>query len=90
VCGLFSLMNRLVDGLGVTADADYLRIAAARLASIGYAGLKELILRQVVRRAPVLQCQRGDTFPEPGCGGAHDRGMGDRRSVGVAVSRRPG
>jgi hypothetical protein len=43
LCGLFSLMNRLVDGLGVTADADYFRIAAARLASIGYAGLKDLI-----------------------------------------------
>jgi uncharacterized peroxidase-related enzyme len=43
VCGLFNLMNRLVDGLGVTADPDYLRLAADRLAGIGYAGLKDLI-----------------------------------------------
>jgi hypothetical protein len=36
-------MNRLVDGRGVTADADYLKIAADRLTSIGYARLNDLI-----------------------------------------------
>jgi hypothetical protein len=43
LCGLFNLMNRLVDGLGVTANADYLRIAADRLTTIGYAGPNDLI-----------------------------------------------
>ena len=43
VCGRFNLMNRLVDGLGVTADPDYFGLAAGRLASIGYAGLKDLM-----------------------------------------------
>jgi uncharacterized peroxidase-related enzyme len=41
VCGLFNLMNRLVDGLGVTAGADYFAVAARRLAGAGYAGLND-------------------------------------------------
>jgi len=36
------MMNRLVDGLGVTAGEDYFREAAGRLADAGYAGLKDL------------------------------------------------
>lgn len=43
VCALFNLMNRLVDGLGVTAGQPYFDVAAGRLAAIGYAGLKDLI-----------------------------------------------
>ena len=43
VCALFNLMNRLVDGLGVTAGPDYFARAAHRLADIGYEGLKDLI-----------------------------------------------
>jgi hypothetical protein len=39
VCGLFNLMNRLVEGLGIHADADYFRLSAERLATQGYAGL---------------------------------------------------
>ena len=39
ICGLFNLMNRLVEGLGITASPDYLRMAASRLAEGGYAGL---------------------------------------------------
>ncbi|HEY2960399.1 MAG TPA: hypothetical protein VGM21_19680 [Actinomycetota bacterium] len=39
VCGLFNLMNRLVEGLGVHADAGYFRRSAERLATRGYAGL---------------------------------------------------
>ena len=31
VCGLFNLMNRLVDGLGITAGEDYFITAARRL-----------------------------------------------------------
>ena len=42
VCGLFNLMNRLVDGLGVTGDAAYFKLASARLASGGYSGLLKL------------------------------------------------
>jgi hypothetical protein len=39
VCGLFNLMNRLVEGLGIHADAGYFRLSAERLATQGYAGL---------------------------------------------------
>jgi uncharacterized peroxidase-related enzyme len=43
VCGLFNLMNRLVEGLGITTGEDYFRVSARRLAEIGYAGLGDLI-----------------------------------------------
>jgi len=43
VCALFNMMNRLVDGLGVTAGEDYPRVAGRRLVDIGYTGLKKLI-----------------------------------------------
>jgi uncharacterized peroxidase-related enzyme len=39
VCALFNFMNRLVDGLGIQADAGYFGVAAERLASQGYVGL---------------------------------------------------
>jgi hypothetical protein len=42
VCGLFNLMNRLVEGLGIQADAGYFRLSAKRLATQGYAGLLPL------------------------------------------------
>src|SRR5712692_4146902 len=43
VCGLFNLMNRLVEGLGITAGEDYFQASARRLAETGYAGLADLI-----------------------------------------------
>jgi uncharacterized peroxidase-related enzyme len=43
VCGLFSLMNRLVDGLGITASEDYFAAASRRLAGTGYSGLSDLL-----------------------------------------------
>ncbi len=43
VCALFSFMNRLVNGLGVTAGADYLETSGERLAEGGYAGLHDLL-----------------------------------------------
>lgn len=43
VCALFNLMNRLVDGLGVSAGPDYLTLSARRLADGGYAQLKSLL-----------------------------------------------
>ena len=43
VCALFNLMNRLVDGLGVTAGDDYLHASGRRLAAVGYAGLQGLL-----------------------------------------------
>lgn len=43
ICGLFNLMNRIVDGLGVTADAAYRATSAARLHEGGYAGLLKLL-----------------------------------------------
>jgi uncharacterized peroxidase-related enzyme len=39
VCALFNLMNRLVEGLGIEADAGYFGVAAQRLATQGYASL---------------------------------------------------
>ena len=39
ICGLFNLMNRLVNGLGVEASEAYTRLAAQRLAQNGYAKL---------------------------------------------------
>jgi len=43
VCGLFNLMNRLVEGLGVQADADYFQQASKRISQHGYAGLAKLL-----------------------------------------------
>ncbi len=43
VCALFNLMNRHVNGLGVTADEGYLEVSGRRLAEGGYAGLKNLL-----------------------------------------------
>ena len=43
VCALFNLMNRYVNGLGVTADEGYLEVSGRRLADGGYAGLKNLL-----------------------------------------------
>ncbi len=43
ICGLFNLMNRVVNGLGVKASEAYTRIAAQRLAQDGYAKLLELL-----------------------------------------------
>ncbi len=42
-CGLFNLMNRLVEGLGITAGEDYFRTAAGRLSETGYTALKDLL-----------------------------------------------
>jgi hypothetical protein len=39
VCALFNLMNRLVEGLGIEADAGYFGVAVQRLATQGYASL---------------------------------------------------
>ncbi|MFQ5719236.1 MAG: carboxymuconolactone decarboxylase family protein [Acidobacteriota bacterium] len=36
VCAMFNFMNRLVNGLGIEAGADYFRRAAERLATDGY------------------------------------------------------
>jgi len=43
VCGLFALMNRLVDELGITAGEDYFQASARRIADIEYAGLADLL-----------------------------------------------
>jgi uncharacterized peroxidase-related enzyme len=42
VCALFNFMNRFVDGLGISASADYFTVAAQRLTEGGYAGPKNL------------------------------------------------
>lgn len=43
VCALFNFMNRMVNGLGITADGDYFTQSANRLHDVGYAGLHALI-----------------------------------------------
>lgn len=43
VCALFNFMNRMVNGLGITADQDYYTLSGNRLHDVGYAGLNELI-----------------------------------------------
>ena len=49
VCGLFDLMNRLVEGLGITAGEHHFQISARRLAEIGYEGLQPALNRCVAR-----------------------------------------
>ncbi|MFQ5703792.1 MAG: carboxymuconolactone decarboxylase family protein [Gemmatimonadales bacterium] len=43
VCALFNFMNRLVDGLGITADVEYFEFAGRRLSEGGYAELEKLV-----------------------------------------------
>lgn len=43
VCALFNFMNRLVEGLGITADEAYVALSARRLTEGGYAGLTNLL-----------------------------------------------
>lgn len=47
VCALFNCMNRLVEGLGISAAPDYYQVSAERLASDrGYAALSEILRNQ--------------------------------------------
>lgn len=39
ICGLYNLMNRLVNGLGIEADAAYFEAAAKRLSTSGYGAM---------------------------------------------------
>ena len=43
VCALFNCMNRMVEGLGIKADPDYLKSSGDRLHKLGYAGLSALL-----------------------------------------------
>jgi uncharacterized peroxidase-related enzyme len=43
ICGLFNLMNRLVDGLGIEADGAHTQFVAQRLATTSYAGFLSLL-----------------------------------------------
>jgi uncharacterized peroxidase-related enzyme len=43
VCALFNFMNRMVEGLGIRADAAYAKTSGVRLADGGYAGLARLL-----------------------------------------------
>lgn len=43
VCGLFNLMNRMVDGHGITAGPEYYAESGRRLREVGYRGLLPLI-----------------------------------------------
>ncbi len=53
VCALFNFMNRLVEGLGITATPDYYRTSSVRLAGKGgYAGLRDLLKEAVEPRDP--------------------------------------
>ena len=43
VCALFNLMNRMVEGHGITADAAYFAESGRRLRDVGYRGLVPLL-----------------------------------------------
>jgi uncharacterized peroxidase-related enzyme len=43
VCALFNLMNRMVEGHGIRAGADYFAKSGKRLEELGYAGLDQLL-----------------------------------------------
>ncbi|OZM72038.1 peroxidase [Amycolatopsis antarctica] len=43
VCALFNFMNRMVEGLGISAGPDYFATSGTRLRDIGYAGLAGLL-----------------------------------------------
>jgi len=43
ICALFNLMNRLVNGLGIEASEEYIKMAGQRLADGGYAQLLKLL-----------------------------------------------
>jgi len=43
VCALFNFMNRMVEGHGIQAGADYFAKSGARLKEVGYAGLSRLL-----------------------------------------------
>ncbi|HEX5403271.1 MAG TPA: carboxymuconolactone decarboxylase family protein [Pseudonocardiaceae bacterium] len=43
VCGLFNLMNRIVNGIGIRADQDYYTKSGVRLVELGYAGLATML-----------------------------------------------
>jgi uncharacterized peroxidase-related enzyme len=43
ICGLFNLVNRLVNGLGIEAPEAYMKMAAQRLADGGYAQLLDFL-----------------------------------------------
>jgi uncharacterized peroxidase-related enzyme len=43
VCALFNFMNRMVEGHGIRAGADYLEKSGRRLEELGYAGLARLV-----------------------------------------------
>lgn len=45
VCALFNFMNRVVEGLGITADDGYYATSGTRLRDVGYAGLRTLMNR---------------------------------------------
>ena len=43
VCCVFNVLNRLVDGLGLSADDEFFAAAGQRLAKVGYGGTAELL-----------------------------------------------
>jgi uncharacterized peroxidase-related enzyme len=43
VCALFNFMNRMVNGLGIRADASYFATSGTRLRDVGYTGLAGLL-----------------------------------------------
>lgn len=43
VCALFNFMNRVVEGLGISADESYFALSGNRLHERGYAGLAALL-----------------------------------------------
>jgi uncharacterized peroxidase-related enzyme len=76
ICGLFNLMNRLVDGLGIEADAAYAQSIAQHLVVGGYADFLPLLLGANQPPQVVNQAQISSAGPQPAAPG--DRHRDDR------------
>jgi hypothetical protein len=50
VIALFNFMNRLVEGIGIELDPNYVKPASERLAERGYLPLIEMMKRQMMKR----------------------------------------
>lgn len=46
VCALFNFMNRMVEGVGLRADAAYAEVSGRRLREVGYAGLGRVLAEE--------------------------------------------
>lgn len=61
-CGLFNLMNRLVEGHGINADPKYFPLSAKHLHDGGYSGVLQLLGQSEIR---TLHCVTAPVVVSP-------------------------